>query len=350
MGKLTGKVEKLKLDQITLDPRLQCRASIDMATVDDYAEIVKAGEPFDGPPPRVYWDKATGVKWLADGWHRYHAHGKGGKRQMDCYVVEGTYLDALRFAVQANATHGRQRTAEDKRRAVVACLDDADLAELSTREIADLCRVSRDLVERVRGVHQKVQSDTRVGRDGHRYQRTKPQPKAESEPQPLPPDPEPDDLPPEFGEPVGQVADRPPEAGGPVDAKGRPIPDNLSEAFADATFLRAKVQALGQLQTDLERFRQERPGGAFLPVQSAAVAVQNLQAAISSSRPYVVCPCCSGTLREAGLDGAPECKVCRADGKPTGFLPAGKYQALSKELKDVAESFKKGDAWEGDPA
>jgi len=344
-----GKLLTLRLDGITLDTRLQCRAGIDMETVEGYAEAVKSGvEDRDGTQPRVYSDTLANVYWLADGWHWWHARRKAGKKDMKCFVVPGNFHDALRYAVGANATHGKPRTREDKHRAILACLENEDLAKLSTREIADLCHVSRDLAERIRGVHETAKGgtkkETRVGKDGKEQTAIRMGLSKEPEPQPLPTPVEPDDIPPEFGEPVGGAEPMPQ---GETDAKGRPIPAELLPVFAGGAWFGSRVQGLGRLLTDVNDLRAE-PEGAFLSPQSVQIAVQNLQSAISSSRPYIVCPCCAGTKREGGLDGSPDCKLCRAEGKPQGWLPAGKWNALTENMKHVAESFKKGDAWEGD--
>ena len=97
---------ELELDNIILDPRLQCRGSIDMATVDEYVEAIKSGANRAGTLPRVYADKARNANCLADGWHWWHASAKAGKKSMKCEVVAGTFLDALKFAVGANVTPG----------------------------------------------------------------------------------------------------------------------------------------------------------------------------------------------------------------------------------------------------
>lgn len=349
MAKSDGKVHKINLDKITLDPRLQCRASIDMATVDEYAEAIRTGAERDGTQPRVYADTARNAYWLADGWHWWYATGKAGKQSMDCYVVAGTFLDALKFAVGANATHGKQRTAEDKRRSIVACLEDESLNKLSTREISDLCRVSRDLTERVRGLIEGVRAETRTGKDGKQQAATKPERKV-----PLPPpskstpthDPV-SDMPPEM-EMAGEVETTFEEV--PEDQKGRPIPEALRPTFADRSEFGSDVQALGKLLTKWEEFSKNHKAGAFVSHQSLKIAVENLQAAISSARPYIVCPACDGTTHEAGDSHNAVCKLCRADGEPQGWLPAGKWSSLSEPLKNVAQGFRKGDAYDGDLA
>lgn len=338
-----GRMVTLRLDAITLDPRLQCRASIDMATVDEYAEAIKAGATRDGKPPRIFEDRARNVYWCADGWHWWHGSAKAGKKSMDCFVVPGSFQDALRYAVGANATHGRPRTNEDKRRAIMACLEEKELENLSTREIAELCKVSRDLAERVRKDYNSARNveepATRIGKDGKPQAASKSGGRSATTEEPAA------DLPEELGDATAADAEQPDEL---EDAKGRPIPARLVPVFSDAKFLSNLVQGLGHLVTEAKQFHENHKAGAFLSVQSVQIAVQNLQAALSTARPFIVCPACSGTLTEGGIPDAPPCKVCRSDGEPQGWLPAGKWSALSHDLKTVAEGFKKGDAYEGE--
>ena len=54
------------------------------------------------------------------------------------------------FAAGANATHGRQRSNEDKRCAVLKLLNDSQWRTWSDREIARHCHVSHQLVARLR--------------------------------------------------------------------------------------------------------------------------------------------------------------------------------------------------------
>ncbi len=53
-----------------LDPDLQPREQIDLLTVEEYAQVIKTGDVL--PPVVVFFDGAT--HWLADGYHRWHAH------------------------------------------------------------------------------------------------------------------------------------------------------------------------------------------------------------------------------------------------------------------------------------
>jgi hypothetical protein len=88
--------------------------------------------------------------WLADGFHRYHAHRQAGAMEMVADIRTGTQRDAILFSVGANASHGLRRTNEDKRKAVTILLSDPEWGAWSDREIARQCGVGAPLVADVR--------------------------------------------------------------------------------------------------------------------------------------------------------------------------------------------------------
>lgn len=156
MSAVHGNVSDLELESLSLDTQLQCRVEVDEATVDEYAEAMKEGkefppilvieeEPFMGSP-----DGTTGRKLVVDGWHRVHAARKAGLATLRGEVRPGTFRQALRYAVSANANHGLRRSREDKRRAVRVLLGDDEWCALSSRELGSMASVSHAFVNKVR--------------------------------------------------------------------------------------------------------------------------------------------------------------------------------------------------------
>ena len=134
----------IPLSAIELDASIQCRADIDIATVNEYAEAMQAGADF---PPVVlfgFQDRA----WIGDGWHRVMAARSAGLDNIVADLRAGSRVDALRFALGANAVHGRRRTNADKRCAVAIAL--REFGKMSDRAIADMCAVSHTFVENMR--------------------------------------------------------------------------------------------------------------------------------------------------------------------------------------------------------
>ena len=132
---------RLKLSCIEMDTSIQCRASIDTATVSEYAERMTEGDAF--PPVVVY---GTAQKcWIADGWHRIMAANQIGLLDIEATVIPGGRIDALKAALSANSAHGIRRTNQDKRRAVEIAL--REFGKLSSRQIAEMCGVHHTTVE-----------------------------------------------------------------------------------------------------------------------------------------------------------------------------------------------------------
>jgi hypothetical protein len=152
----------LKLAHIRTDGGTQPRVQLSEEAVADYAEALSEGAQL--PPVTVYFDGSE--YWLADGFHRFHAHRKIDALQILADVREGTRRDAVLHSVGANAAHGLRRSNADKRQAVETLLKDAEWSGWSNREIARACGVSDVFVGKVReSLTANVCSDaTPVGR------------------------------------------------------------------------------------------------------------------------------------------------------------------------------------------
>lgn len=166
-------VVELRTDQIVRDRDVQARVTLDLDTVRNYSEALAEGVEF--PPVLVYHD---GEKyWLADGFHRHAAHQQQKVETIRAEVREGTYRDAVLYAVGANATHGLPRSNADKRRAVELLLRDSEWSKWSDREIARRAAVSQPFVSKRRlelsDNGYQIDSDSRlVTRNGTTYEQT----------------------------------------------------------------------------------------------------------------------------------------------------------------------------------
>ena len=144
----------IPIKDISTAAELQPRVEMDEDLVADYAEEMENGAKF--PPVIVFFD---GKKyWLADGYHRYMAAGVLGKTEIETVVHEGSKRDAILHSVGANATHGQRRSNADKRRAVMAMLEDPEWVQWSDHEIARQCAVNQSTVSRIRS--SLMQSDS----------------------------------------------------------------------------------------------------------------------------------------------------------------------------------------------
>lgn len=143
-----AKFERFELDNIEATAATQVRVRLDRGIIDEYAEAMRNGAQF--PPLHVFCEKNSERVILADGFHRHRAAINAKRGDIGCIVHEGGMHDALMYALGSNAEHGFRRSSADKRHAVEMALKDPELAELSNREIGDICRVSHTTVRRIR--------------------------------------------------------------------------------------------------------------------------------------------------------------------------------------------------------
>lgn len=141
---------KLRIDQIRTDGGTQPRSMIDSNTVREYAESLQNEAQF--PPVTVFYDGSD--YWLADGFHRVHAHKYLDWLEIDADVKQGTMRDAQWYSLSANQTHGLRRTRADVERAIKFALLHPEVipAEANTnRGIARHIGCSHNTVEKFRG-------------------------------------------------------------------------------------------------------------------------------------------------------------------------------------------------------
>lgn len=139
-------IEQIELAKIRIDGGTQSRKQVYEETVTAYTENILS--EFRMPPVVVFHDGKD--YWLADGFHRYHAHKRAGKKSIECDVITGLKRDAFIYSRGANAEHGLPRTNEEKRMVVISMLEDIEYAESSDREISRICKVSAMTVGRIR--------------------------------------------------------------------------------------------------------------------------------------------------------------------------------------------------------
>lgn len=161
------RTESLPLDRIDIHGGTQIRVETNNDAIASYADEMAAGVGF--PPITVFFD---GTKyWLADGFHRFLAARRIDSEEILADVHEGGRVDALRFALGANSTNGLYRSNADKHNAVEIALE--EWPELSNSLLAELCKVSTDLVRRCRtamtAAKRIAPQETVTGKDGKEY-------------------------------------------------------------------------------------------------------------------------------------------------------------------------------------
>jgi protein gp37 len=164
-------IQELPISEIRTDKETQPRTDMDMNVVADYQTAMEEGTTF---PPIVVFSDGSDF-WLADGYHRLFAIRRAGGQMIMAEVHGGTKRDAILHSVGANATHGLRRTRKDKRRAVLALLNDPEWGSWPNTKIADHCGVSHQLVsvmkkENLSFYNGKIDSEpVQVERNGTTY-------------------------------------------------------------------------------------------------------------------------------------------------------------------------------------
>lgn len=160
-----GRPVVLNLSEIRTDGGTQPRAQRDDDLIAEYAEAIQGDAVF--PPVDVFYDGTH--YWLADGFHRWHAHDRAGKETIRAVIHQGTQRAAILFSTGVNAEHGKRRSPDDKERAVMVLLNDKEWSQWSDREIARQCKVSHPFVGKLR----KTLTGNVSSEDGERTYLTK---------------------------------------------------------------------------------------------------------------------------------------------------------------------------------
>ena len=138
---------KLATDNIEATKATQVRTKLHKDVIEAYCEDMKHGDIF--PPIICFAEKDSERYILADGFQRLFAVQQAGKTEIEVELHEGGPLEALLFALGANAGHGLRRTNADKRNAVKMALKNPEISQYTQQEIADICRVERHMVSRI---------------------------------------------------------------------------------------------------------------------------------------------------------------------------------------------------------
>ena len=269
---------------------VQTRDGLAKAVVKDYAEAIKAGAKF--PPVTVVQDNVTGQFYLVDGYHRKAAFVLSGQKMIDADIIEGTFTDAVRLAIKANAKNGLRRTNADKHNALkLAWQHRQELFEgnPSNDMLAKECAVDKKTVKRFRktltGGDKVPPCTPRVGLDGKTYTPSQ-LPKAEG-----------------------------------TDRYGVAVPERLARAFGSKE-LETIVTGLRRLKASIEEKIAAEDFAYCKVSQSTLISLGNVIADLRLETPWCVCRQCGG-------------RGCHACGN-TGVQTKLEYERNPKELRPDA--------------
>jgi uncharacterized ParB-like nuclease family protein len=172
------KVMSVKLSEIAMDKATQMRASINRNAILDYAEMEQQGSE---PPPIVLFGRFGRPKYhVGDGWHRIFVKRRLGKKTILAEVRNGGRREAVLYAASANLKHGVRPSLDDRRKACITLLKDAEWRKWTDTTIARQCGLNQQTVAKYREWMKpekevtKEQVRTYVDREGRERTRTVP--------------------------------------------------------------------------------------------------------------------------------------------------------------------------------
>lgn len=285
---MTMAIEQVKLVDICVDADLQSRAEIDGTTVRDYASDIKRGDVF---PEVIVFTTDEKTYWMADGFHRWHAHHLLKKRMISADVREGNQRDAILFGLGANVGHGLRRSNADKRQSVVTMLSDSEWKHWSDGHIAKHCCVTGQMVknyrEKLHDQPDQVRKYTRKGKEQTMNLTSGPSKDAKKSP---------------VKDSTGKVI----------------LVDELAEVFEERAKLKSLYSRISDIRKEIKVVSAKRIG-IYMNQQEVDAEFKSILGALKFSKPYAVCPTCEGDT----------CEQCRY----SGFIPKEIYERLPETAK-----------------
>jgi uncharacterized protein (DUF1015 family) len=169
----------MKLSQLTLDPELQMRESLNQEVVDEYAKAMLDGDKF--PSIKVFNDGDK--NYVAEGYTRCAAAKQAGLEIIDADVEMGTFEDAFDYAfVKANHDNGQRYKSGDKRHAILKAFTRDRYLKKSDREIGRIYKVSNGFVSKLRKAEGKQPDIIEVKRGDQTFEIKNPKKEVINEP------------------------------------------------------------------------------------------------------------------------------------------------------------------------
>lgn len=143
-------IVEVKITEIIVDPEINVR-KLDEELVREYVQSMQL---LDRPHWQDHWGslpKVTRSRHLWGGFHTYAAAFRqwGNTCVLRCHERGENERDAFFLATSENHMHGRRRSSEEKRVAVLRWLEDEEMREWSDNHIAQQCHVSVMFVSRM---------------------------------------------------------------------------------------------------------------------------------------------------------------------------------------------------------
>lgn len=289
-------VKSIPIKDICLTGNTQQRP-VEGKVVTRYAAMMKDGSVF--PPIEIITDGKSNFLW--DGFHRYFAVIRLGKKYIKADIVDGDQRTAIFTSFSANRENAVPRPDGTVKSILKVMYDDEVWHKLSITEIAKHVGCTRLYVSKRFAefdAKKKKKSSPRssmlfpaktvdVRRGDSKY---------------------------EMKTPVKKV----------LDATGKQVPEHLVKFFERANEFR---QPIKQLNDMLKTVRKGKEAGdliyRYIKIENLTAEIGNVKRIFRFALPYAVCPYCGGDEKNI------ECRAC--DG--CGFVNEATYRATPKDLK-----------------
>jgi hypothetical protein len=130
--------QELSLRSIVIDTALQSRVATDPEHVKHLASLENSGVELR--PVVVFRDPEPPYRTLlADGFHRCGARKARRQATVWAFVIEGTWIDAVRYSASANIENSKPATLADRRKALEMILGQPEFHSLDDHAIGTMC-------------------------------------------------------------------------------------------------------------------------------------------------------------------------------------------------------------------
>ena len=293
--------KSIPIKDICLDGGTQQRA-VDDDVMKRYSALMKDGVKF--PPVFIITDGKNNFLW--DGFHRYFATLRLGKKYIEANVENGTRRDAVYFSFSANKENAFPRQPGTAKGIIEKILKDADWSKLSIREIANHVGVTERYVKKIQadlksyGVNCSPHRPNSKPNNQLNRAKTRRAKRGDSEYE-------------------MQVPDKK-----VLDSTGKQVPEHLVKYFERSNEYR---QMIKQLNDQLKTVREGKEAGdlfyKFIKIENLTAHIGNVKRIYRFALPYAVCRYCGGDENNA------KCRAC--DG--CGFVNEITFKSTLKELK-----------------
>ena len=296
-------IKNLALVDVRINGKTQQR-DIDDDVVLRYKELI-AADPKQMPPIDVIYDGKC--YWLFDGFHRYFAYLKLGKKYIPAEVSDGTKRDAIIQSCAANKDRAFSRQKGTLSHILLEVMfpdDEWGGPKFSDDAVATWVGCSVATVGRYRKKYDKIKQTRLENTDNTTCKKTGATESTKG------------------SEPENE--DSPPVKEQMLDLVGKEVPDHLREIFARTPEILEYLKQLNSMFREIKAAHVKNdPLYANFKVDALKASVGSVRRQLRFARPYAVCPLCGADVNNA------ECRACSG----RGWVTEGVYKAVPEDMK-----------------